>query len=89
MHALIVWWAGLSWSHAALVLGCIALAAAALLLWSLTPRDAGRREDDGGPWPLVDYSAQYRAKAAWLGERWLLARPVNRISRRDTWMVMR
>lgn len=29
------------------------------------------------PWPLADYSEQYRKQVQWLGDRFLLAKPIN------------
>ena len=74
---MISWWAALSWSHAAIIAIVILFALGALLHWALTPRDTAR-EDDGSPWPIVDYSGAYRKKAASLGDRYLLAKPINR-----------
>lgn len=74
---MIAWWTALSWSHAALIALVILIALGAILLLALEPRDKAR-EDDRSPWPLVDYSGDYQKKAAWLGDRHLLAKPINR-----------
>lgn len=37
-----------------------------------------RKADPEAPWPVKDYSDQYREKADWLGDRGLLAHPINR-----------
>lgn len=81
LHALVIWWQLLSFSHAAIVL-LVPLLLVGALICMLTPRPAAptTRREDWSPWPLVDYSAQYRAKAAWLGPRYLLAKPINRRS---------
>jgi len=65
-----------SWSHAAAVaLGVFVIVGAAICFW---PRKRNRRVRPARPDVLVDYSAA-RAKAiAWLGDRYLLAKPINR-----------
>lgn len=77
---MIAWWSGLSWSHAAIVLLLLPLILAGAFAWLLSPRPEApsTRRKDSSPWPLVDYSAQYRRKVALLGSRYLLARPINR-----------
>lgn len=67
-------WAYLSWSRAALVALCVLMAVGALIV-ALTPRPMPRKPS---PWPVVDYSSKFQVKRAWLGKRWLLARPINR-----------
>lgn len=69
------WQAHLSWSHAALVLLAVLLIVGSL--WCLIvarPRPARERRY----WPLVDYAAARERQIAWLGERYLLAKPINR-----------
>lgn len=74
---MIHWYVHLSWSHAALVLLAVLLVLAALA--SLIGKclaineDPPRREH-----PVVDYSARRQEKIAFLGPRYLLARPINR-----------
>ena len=64
-------------SIAALVI--FALIAAAV---SFRPRRRNRRvrprDDERGPWPIADYSEQYRKHVERLGSRYLLAKPINR-----------
>lgn len=73
------WWAGLSYSHSALVLLLVVTAIALIGTVLLAPGDEKDPWDKpSAPWPVTDYSKQYRDKVVWLGSRYLLHRPVNR-----------
>jgi len=70
-------WTHLSWSHAALVAGAILLicgTVAVLVRVALTERSVPPRR----PLPTVDYSHEYQKKVDWLGDRYSLAKPINR-----------
>lgn len=81
IHAFIVWWQLLSFSQGAIVL-LVPLILAGAFAWLLSPRPAApsTRREDWSPWPIVDYSREYRKKAEQLGDRFLLAKPINRRS---------
>lgn len=74
---MITWWAHLSWSRASLLLLAIAL-----LLGFLFWRRASKPRPMATPTHprpyVVDYSLQYRQKVEWLGDRFLLAKSINR-----------
>jgi hypothetical protein len=72
------WWASLSWSHATFVL--VAILLAIVVLWYAFASLIESATNDPRPraYPLADYSAAYQRQRDWLGDRWLLARPVNR-----------
>jgi hypothetical protein len=74
---MIAWLRHLSWSHATLtlLLALIVLVSLAYFFKALL-----RPTPDPEPrfWPVADYSARYQEKATWLGDRHLLARPINR-----------
>lgn len=65
----------MSWQHA-LILTLLAFVAvsAVICFWPKRRNRKVRRRE----WPLADYSHQYRAKVEWLGENYLLAKPINR-----------
>jgi hypothetical protein len=73
---MIHWWTHASFSHAALALGIPLLIAgfAYLARAALMHREPPARR----PWPTVDYSKAYRKHVEWLGDRYLLAKPINR-----------
>lgn len=83
---MIAWQAALSWPHAALIalavlipigfIGCVI---------ALRPRPMATRRVT----PVVDYSAATAKAIEWLGSRYLLATPINRLRRRDSWRVVR
>lgn len=64
-----------SWQTVSILalLACIAAGSAICFRPKKRNRRVKRKE-----WPLADYSHQYRAKREWLGERFLLAKPINR-----------
>ena len=70
-------WTRLSWSHAALVVGVILLivGTVALLIHALL---AERAAPPRRPMLTVDYSREYQEKRAWLGDDFLLSKPINR-----------
>lgn len=78
---MITWWIHLSCSHAALVLLTILLLIGAVICWFAPVRPdrqrpgAIRERQDSY---TVDYSREYQNKVVWLGERYLLAKPINR-----------
>lgn len=79
------WWASLSWSYATLiVLAVLVLIGSIACAVALRPRPMATRRVT----PVVDYSAARDRAVAWLGSRYLLARPINRLSRRDSWRVV-
>jgi hypothetical protein len=65
----------MSWQPALILtlLVCIATGSAICFRPKKRNRRVKRKE-----WPVADYSHQYRAKREWLGERFLLAKPINR-----------
>lgn len=67
-------WQHLSWSQAALVLLAVLLIVGSLWCLIVRPRPARERRY----WPLVDYAVARERQIAWLGERYLLAKPINR-----------
>lgn len=78
MTHIVTWWAALSWSHAALIALLVLIILAAL--GSLLGKCMAINDLPPSPrlYPLADYSAQYEQKRDWLGDRFLLAKPINR-----------
>jgi hypothetical protein len=67
--------ANASWQHA--LQGALLLSIIVGALIAFRPKKRNRRVKRK-EWPVADYSHQYRAKREWLGERFLLAKPINR-----------
>lgn len=85
MTHLATWWAALSWPYAVLVLLAVLLIAGFIgCAIVLRPRPMATRRAA----PVVDYSAAVEKSIRWLGERYLLAIPINRIGRRDSWRAV-
>ena len=78
MTHLITWWAALDWPHAAFWMLAVVILLFALA-WLLGKCLAINEEPpEPRSYPLADYSAQYREKVEWLGDDFLLAKPINR-----------
>lgn len=79
------WWSHLSYSQAAMVALSVVIAIAILVAAIVSHRvgAAIERDLDVTPWPVIDYSAQRQKQIDWLGDRWLLAKPINRRTRRQ------
>jgi hypothetical protein len=75
------WWIHLSFSHAAAVLisallvAVLAVAAVVRIVRAVLAR---RAPPPRRPLPTVDYSAAYQRQVDWLGDRFLLAKSINR-----------
>lgn len=77
---MVTWWVHLSYSHALAALLIVVLflcLLASVLAMILRVNEEPQRRRPTGP-VIYDYSAQYEQKRQWLGERFLLARPINR-----------
>ena len=49
-----------------------------VVIWSQRNEFRPRKRKVSREWVLTDYSHQYRAKREFLGDRYLLAKPINR-----------
>ena len=75
---MITWWVSLSWPYALLVLLLVAVVIGFIWLWRATrPRPQATPVRRRAP-HVVDYSAATQKQIAWLGDRYLCAKPVNR-----------
>lgn len=92
LHSLAHWWQSLTISQASLVvmalfvLYCIAMLVIAQMFgFNDRPVPPRRKRPMATPvetpWPITDYSDRYDEKAEWLGDRHLMANPVNRATR--------
>ena len=63
----------MTWQHA-LILTLLAFVAVSAAI-CFRPKKRNRKVKE---WPLADYSHKYRVKREFLGDRFLLAKPINR-----------
>lgn len=77
---MITWWTRLSWSHATLIVLLVALLVLCLIEFARLPRQNRRvvvPRRDYSAWER-DYAARRQRMIDWLGDRYLLAKPINR-----------
>lgn len=78
IHALLTWWQHLSFSHGMIVLLVIVMAIT-LLCWMFATTSPPQYLPQGD-WDVVDYSEAFQRKREQLGDDFLCAKPINRIS---------